>query len=133
MDEIYEMSVISRKFWEIFKDLAKEAGTDDKDQLMDKALKVFRDKSEEYKGRTVFNYAVNYAVDLVYEIERMLYYPGRCKFTNYMDVRRFNSDDFEVYRKDPNPRDVITEVRPDGVQVRWKVEAVILPEMEAAG
>lgn len=113
----------SGELWKLFKELATTENTD-KDKMMDYVFASFRSKISQYAGQRAYSYAVQYAQTLTYELERIIY-GGRVVKHDKFTVQRMSADDFNTYRENPNVNDVITEIKPNGRQIRWHVEAII--------
>ena len=127
-EKIKEIGECSNAIWKAFKNLCAIAeDVKDEEKLIDMAFIEMRDRADDYKGTFLRGYAVDYAHSLLALFEKYLY-PNRLVTTNYFEVKRMSEADFAEYRNNPNPRDVITEVKEDGRQIRWRVEAVIKNE-----
>lgn len=127
-ERIKSIGECSNSIWKAFKNLCAIAeDVKDEDKLIDMAFIEMRDKAEEYKGTDLRVYAVDYSHALLSLFEKFLY-RGRLVASNYFEVKRMSEAAFVDYRNNPNPRDVITEVKEDGRQIRWRVEAVIKNE-----
>lgn len=123
-EDMNEINRCSKHLWSLYKDIINNYDGCEKGKVIDIALVLFRDEVETYKGERVYEYAADYAMALVTRIETLMY-GGKSVKSKYFDVKRMSEEDFAEYRKNPHVRDVITEIKPDNTEVRWKVEAVI--------
>ena len=122
-ERLEEIKRCSGDLWGAFKMIcSKDVGN--KEEFLQYAFAVFKEKYEKYKNTPVCSYVVQYSHDLINEIERLLY-PGKVKKSNFQNISYMNYGEFCEYLKDPNPGDMITVVRDGENLARIKVRTVI--------